>query len=324
MALFDLPLDQLRTYRPERDEPSDFDAFWQRTLDEAAAAATEPVFTAFDAALPLFEVFDVTYSGWGGDPVKAWLILPRTGDPEEPLPCVVEYLGYSRGRGMPHDHLPFAAAGWATLVMDTRGQGAARTNDLGATPDPHAGGNPAGGWWMTRGLLDPEQYYYRRVFTDAVRAVETAAAHPRIDATRIVVQGASQGGAISTAVAALRPGLLGAMIDVPFLSHFRRAVTLVDSEPYHEIVDFLKIQRGTDEQVFKTLSYFDGMHFAARATIPALYSVALMDTTCPPSTVFASYNHWAGPKEIEVYPWNDHEGGAAAQRYRVLQHLRTL
>jgi cephalosporin-C deacetylase len=323
MALFDLPLEELRTYRPEREEPADFDAFWARTLDEAEALSAEPVFAPYDAALSLFEVFDVTYSGWGGDPVRAWLILPRTGDPEQPLPCVVHYLGYTRGRGLPHDHLAFAAAGWATLVMDTRGQGAAQTDHIGATPDPHGGDNPAGGF-MARGLLDPEQYYYRRVFTDAVRAVQTVAAHPRIDPARIVVQGGSQGGAISTAVAALRPGLLAAMIDVPFLSNFRRAVTLVDSEPYHEIVDFLKIQRGTDEQVFRTLSYFDGMSFAARAGIPALYSVALMDLTCPPSTVFASYNHWAGPKQIEVYPWNDHEGGASEQRYRQLLRLRTL
>jgi cephalosporin-C deacetylase len=324
MALFDLPLTELRNYRPEREEPADFDAFWARTLAEAEAAAAEPVFTPYDAALPLFEIFDVTFSGWGGDPVRAWLILPRTADPEQPLPCVIEYLGYHKGRGVPHDHLSFAGAGWAVLVMDTRGQGAANTNDLGATPDPYAGGNPAGGRWMTRGITDPEQYYYRRVFTDAVRAVETAAAHSRIDASRIVVQGISQGGGITTAVSALRPGLLAAMIDVPFLSHFRRALTLVDSDPYHEIVEFLKIQRTAEEQVLRTLSYFDGMNFAARATIPALYSVALMDTVCPPSTVFASHNHWAGPKQIEVYPWNNHEGGAAAQRQVQLHHLRTL
>jgi len=98
----------------------------------------------------------------------------------------------------------------------------------------------------------------------------------------------------------------------------------VDSNPYHEIVDFLKIQRSTEEQVFRTLSYFDGLNFAARATIPALCSVELMDTVCPPSTVFASHNHWAGPKQIEVYPWNDHEGGAAAQRQVQLHRLRTL
>ena len=35
MALFDLPLDELRDYRSRSVEPEDFDAFWSKTLDEA-------------------------------------------------------------------------------------------------------------------------------------------------------------------------------------------------------------------------------------------------------------------------------------------------
>jgi len=33
--LFDLPLEQLITYRPSRIEPEDFDLFWSQTLAEA-------------------------------------------------------------------------------------------------------------------------------------------------------------------------------------------------------------------------------------------------------------------------------------------------
>ena len=41
----------------------------------------------------------------------------------------------------------------------------------------------------------------------------------------------------------------------------------------------------------------------------------------PPSTVFAAYNAWAGPKEIEAYEFNDHEGGEAFQQARQLAWL---
>ncbi len=34
-----------------------------------------------------------------------------------------------------------------------------------------------------------------------------------------------------------------------------------------------------------------------------------MDETCPPSTVYAAFNRYGGPKEIQEYPFNDHEGG---------------
>ena len=38
-----------------------------------------------------------------------------------------------------------------------------------------------------------------------------------------------------------------------------------------------------------------------------------MDPMCPPSTVYAARNHWAGgTADIEEYPFNEHEGGAGA------------
>ncbi|MEW2523080.1 acetylxylan esterase [Actinacidiphila alni] len=324
MALFDMPLDDLRSYLPERHEPDDFDAFWKRTLEEAAQLAQDGPATAYrpyDGGLSTVEVYDVTFSGWGGHPVAAWLIVPK-GVPG-PVPCVVQYIGYGGGRGLPHDHLVWPAGGRAAFIMDTRGQGAAGRNSAGATPDPVGGGNPQAPGFMTRGILDPATYYYRRVFTDAVRAVDAAAAHPAVDAARICVAGGSQGGGIATAVAGLRPDIAAALVDVPFLQHFRRALTLTDQDPYQEIVRFLATQRGTQEQVLRTLSYMDGLNFAARATAPALYSAALMDTTCAPSTVFAAYNHWAGEeKEITVYPWNGHEGGSTERRPEQLRWLR--
>ncbi|SFF75747.1 cephalosporin-C deacetylase [Actinacidiphila alni] len=323
MPLFDLPLDDLRLYRPARDEPDDFDAFWQRTLDEARARALPPHFEPHDAALSTVTVENCVFSGWGGHRIRAWVLLPTTAG-KGPHPCVISYLGYNNGRGMPYEHLVWPAAGWAALIMDTRGQGAVNCRTAGATPDPYGGTHAEGNGFVTRGLLDPETYYYRRVITDAVLAVDTAAAHPAIDASRLVVRGESQGGGIATAVAALYPGVRAALVDTPFLSHFRRAVILTDRNPYREIADFLATQHGAEDQAFRTLSYVDGVNFAARTDVPVLHSVGLMDATCPPSTVFAAHNHWKGPKRIKVYPWNDHEGGAAHHSEVQLRYLKTL
>ena len=63
MAFFDLPLDALREYRPERDEPADFDAFWQRTLTEARRFPLGASFVPVDIGLRLVETFDVTFNG---------------------------------------------------------------------------------------------------------------------------------------------------------------------------------------------------------------------------------------------------------------------
>jgi cephalosporin-C deacetylase len=179
---------------------------------------------------------------------------------------------------------------------------------------------------MTRGIEDPRDYYYRRVFTDAARAVRVAASHERVDAARVGVTGGSQGGGIAIAAAALNPGLVKVLMpDVPFLCDFRRATSIVDTSPYSEITSYLKTHRQSVENVFRTLSYFDGASHAARVNARSLFSVALMDNVCPPSTVFAAYNAVPSEKEIRVYAYNLHEGGGwehAVERMRFArQHL---
>jgi cephalosporin-C deacetylase len=310
MPRFDLSPAELQTYAPDVREPADFDDFWRVTLADARRWDASPEVTRADTALTLVDVFDVTFAGYGGDPVKAWLTLPAGAD--GPLPAVVEYQGYGGGRGLPGERLHWAAAGYAHLLMDTRGQGS-MWGTGGATLDPHGTG-PSSTGFMTRGIEDPATYYYRRVFTDAVRAVDALRTLPQVDADRIAVAGGSQGGGIAIAAAALSDGLVAVMPDVPFLCHFERAVGLTDSDPYQEVVRYLSVHRGADERVFDTLSYFDGVNMARRSQTPAVYSVALMDTICPPSTVYAAYNHHASPtKQIEVYTHNGHEGGLGYQ-----------
>ena len=316
MVLVDWSLDRLRDYRPDRTEPADFDLFWKDTITRARAAHTPAVFEPYDARLRTVEVFDVTFAGYDGNPVRGWFLLPRGLD--RPLPCVVQYIGYNGGRGLPLDYLGWSAAGYAHLVMDTRGQGS-KSATASATPDPDPVGAPASPGYLTRGIASPETYYYRRVVTDAVLAVDVARAHPAVDADRVVVAGHSQGGGLSIAVAGLVDGLAAALPDVPFLCHFRRAVEITDEQPYAELTAYCRTHR--DESVFDTLDYFDGVNHAARARTPALFSVALMDAICPPSTVYAAYNHWAGDKDIVVWKFNGHEGGENHQRVRQLRFL---
>jgi cephalosporin-C deacetylase len=317
MPRFDLPLTELEQYRPEVAEPHDFDEFWRRTIARSRAAGGDVSVERVATMLRTVDVWDVTFPGFAGDPIKAWYLRPAGA--EGLLPVVVEFIGYGGGRGLPVDRLAWSAAGYAHLVMDTRGQGSGWGSG-GETPDPHGAGAAAPGF-MTRGIDSPVDHYYRRVFTDAVRAVDAARRLPGADADRVAVTGGSQGGGIALAAAGLCSDLVAVMPDVPFLCHFERPVGLTDRDPYNEIVRYLAVHRGAEERVFRTLSYLDGVNFAARASAPALFSTALMDLTCPPSTVFAAYNAYAGPREIDVFPHNDHEGGQAYQLTRQVAWL---
>ena len=321
MAFFDMPLEQLEVYKPTREEQPDFDAFWADTLAQARQYDLNVVFERVDYGLKLVETYDVTFSGYGGQPIKGWFLLPaqRSGK----LPCVVEYIGYSGGRGFPTNWLTWSNVGYAHLVMDTRGQGWSTSNH-GATADLPDGANPFAPGFMTQGILDPRTYYYRRVFTDAVRAVEAAQSHPDVDGDRIAATGGSQGGGITIAAAGLNPAIKAIMADVPFLCHYRRAISITDSSPYSEIVTYFKGHRDHIDTSLRTLSYFDGVNLAARTSAKALFSVALMDMICPPSTIYAAYNQLAGEKSIKVYPYNGHEGGGPFQTVEKIKFLTEL
>lgn len=315
--LTDLSPDQLATYRSTQTAPAGFDDFWAGTLAEAAEHDIEVRLSEVPTGLRTISTYDVTFRGYAGQDVRAWLRVPAhaTG----PLPTVVQYVGYGGGRGHALQNLLWASAGFAHLQMDTRGQGAGWS--LGVTPD-QAPSSPQVPGVMTRGILDPATYYYRRMFTDAVRAVDAARSLDAVDNSRIAVLGGSQGGGNALAVAGLRSDLAAVVAFVPFLCDFPRALAVTESYPYKEIIDYLMVHRTEVEPVHRTLQFFDGVTFASRATAPALFSAALRDTVCPPSTVYGAYHQYGGEKEIEVWPYNGHEGGGILDEERALAFLR--
>jgi len=314
-----MPIEEQRRYRPALTEPDDFDAFWAGTLDESRALGEghrlEPVSTPFTAV----EVEDLVFPGFGGEPVRAWVTRPAGAAGR--LPVVVEYLGYTHGRGLPGQRLFWPSTGVVHVLMDARGQGSvARTP--GSTPDPH-GSEPSTGAFVTKGIGSPQTYYYRRLFTDAVRLIDAVRALPFADPERIAVTGHSQGGATAVAVAGLVDGLSATMPDAPFLADLQRLVQRTPAGPILELTTYLATHRDAVEATFRTLNYFDIVHFARRATSPALFSVAFMDTIVLPSTVYAAFNHYAhADREMAEYPYNGHEAGELRHQYRQHDWLR--
>ena len=320
MALFDLPLAELETYRPTVRKPPDFDHFWATTLAEAGKH--DPLVDATPTAtgLSLVDTWDVTFTGFAGHPVKAWYSRPAdTGG--RPLPAVVEYTGYGRGRGLPIERLLWPAAGYAHLLVDTRGQGS-QYGSGGDTPDP-IGSAPSVPGFLTRGITNPGTAYLRRLLTDAARAVDAVAALPDVDDTRVAAVGNSQGGGLAVAAAGLNPVVSALLASSPLLCHVERAIGITDAHPYAEVVQYLAVHRTSTTTVLNSLSYFDAVNFAPRTTAPALFATGLRDTVCPPSGVFAAYNSLGTEdKTIDVYPFNHHEGGEAHHNAHQLAWLR--
>ncbi len=297
MPSIDMPLEELWDYRPELTQENDFDDFWSGTLEESRALpangrATRVAYPADDV-----ELLEVELPAFGGGTVFCQLMKPTGGTN---LPAVVFYHGYSGTGPTPFGLLPWACQGFAVMGVDCRGQGGRSTD--GAT---YPGGHRPG--FMTQGIEQPSRYYYRYVYADCVRAFDWLAGQDFVDADRMAVTGISQGGGLTLAVAALsgRPKL--AIPEVPFLCHFRRSVDITPIGPYREIADWIRTRPETAEQTWRTLSYFDAMNLADRIRCKTIVTVGLWDDICPPSGIFAMYNHIQAEKEIAVCEFMGHE-----------------
>lgn len=317
MSHFDLPLHELQDYHPPQTKQPDFEQFW---LDTLAQAAQQPPELHLEPLLLPYKgvhIFRAIYTSWGGAQIVGIYLLPEVSGS---CPGLVLYHGYGSARPDAFELLSWTSQGYAVLAIDVRGQ-SGESSDMSRYPGGHAPG------YLTMGIGSPASYYYRGAYLDAMRAVEVLASRPEIDPGRIAISGRSQGGALSLATAALcalvgRVPIRAAVAEVPFLCHFERAATLVDTEPYREIGRYCRQSEADAGHVFRTLSYFDCMNLSSLITAPTLVTVGLMDDICPPSTVFATYNYINAPKEMFVAYFGEHETfpGVPEARIRWLEN----
>ena len=314
------PLELLEKYRPALTKAPDFESFWHETLSTYLVADPHPTLTPVTSTITEIAIWDVTIPGYNQDPIKGWFLSPK--NLTAPKPVIVIYEGYGGGRGNYNEWLFWANCGYPTLVMDTRGQGGGHRR--GDTPDGAYPRGSSSSGFMTMGIQSKDDYYYRRVYSDAVAFVRAAKHLPGVDSSRIVTTGGSQGGAIALAAASLAPEVFATMPDVPFLSHIHRAIELTDAYPYQEIVNYCRIHRSDAKQALETLTYFDCMNLVTMAKAEALISLGMHDPICPPDTIFAMRNHYAGKRTTKIWEFNMHEGGSSDQNLLQAQWLSEL
>jgi cephalosporin-C deacetylase len=316
MPSIDWPIEKLREYKPALYREADFETFWNETKMAAVKQPLNGELIPFSLPAHGVDFFAIRFDGFAGSPddrpgrIGGWYARPRLSSK---VPAVMFYHGYS-GRGVrPIDMIALASQGIATMSMDTRGQ-TGESSDLSAAEGGHFIG------YMTKGILNPRQYYYRYVYADAIRALEFLASREEVDVSRIAVTGGSQGGAIALAASALSDRPILSLPDIPFLCDFRRAIDITPNNPYPEIVRYIKQNPTTYDRVIQTLSYFDNMNLAPWIKCKTIICNGLWDDVCPPSTIFAAYNHITAPKQMEVYRFHGHE---TPYEHRELQY-RTI
>lgn len=170
------------------------------------------------------------------------------------------------------------------------------------------------GYWNTN-LDDPDRNAYKRIVTGAVRGVDMIASLDEWDGKTLGVTGASQGGFLSLAVAALdkRVTFLGAIHDA-MCDYEAELHGVAGGWPHY----FYKAEGkfGLAEKEVKLTEvekarvagarYYDGVNFARRITVPAWFSFGYNDEVVPPTSAYGLYNTIQAPKSLSVYQMTGH------------------
>jgi cephalosporin-C deacetylase len=304
MPLLDLSPAELQTYAGRNPRPGDFDAYWERGLAEMRATDPCVRVEAHDLPTNFAECLHLTFTGVGGAQIYAKLLRPRKLD--QPAPALLMFHGYSGNSGDWNDKLAHVANGTIVLAMDCRGQGG-RSEDAGAVR-----GNTQSGH-IIRGLDDePDRLLFRQVFLDTAMLARIALEMPEVDPARVWTSGASQGGGLSLACAALEPRVSKAVAWYPFLCDYQRVWEMDQAaNAYAELRSYFRLfdpRHEREAEVFEKLGYIDVQHLAPRVRAHVLMAVGLMDAVTPPSTQYAAYNKLQCPKNAVHYPDFGHEG----------------
>ncbi len=307
MPLVDKPLPELYDYLGRNPRPEDFDAYWAAALRELDATDPRPELRPN----PLLntakvECFDLLFTGVGGARVYAKYLRPKNQPPGLRHPAVLQFHGYSGHSGDWLDKFGWPAEGFCYAAMDCRGQGG-RSEDTGQVKGTTLRGH------IIRGLDDPDprKLAFRQIFLDTAQLARVVMGFAEVDAGRVGCFGASQGGALSLACAALEPRIKRAAPVFPFLCDYQRVWELdMAREAYEELRLFFRSFDPRHERVkeiFTKLGYIDCQHLAGRVRAEVLMFTGLMDTICPPSSQFAAYNKITAKKDIVIYPDFTHE-----------------
>ena len=270
--------------------PADFDAFWASRKAELAKVAVAPVLTPVKSAIPEVEAFDLQ-APCVGAPVSGYLARPK-GAADKSLPIILTV----HGAGVRGSSLG-GAVSWASkgfLAMDINAHGLPNGRPESYYAEQNAGALKD---YRYQGRESREKSYFTGMFLRLVRALDVLVARPEWNGRHVVVYGSSQGGYQAIVASGLdaRVTFYAAGVSAG-CDHTGMLVNRIAGWPKFVALD----PSGKPEPAsLETSRYIDAVNFASRSKAAGCaLTVGFIDTTCPPTSVYAAYNNINVPKAI--------------------------
>lgn len=285
--------------KPSTPCPEDFDAFWQAKLDDLAKVPAAPVLQKADSGREGVDYALITMNNIRGSHIYGQIAKPAK-EGKFPAYLQLQWAGvYPLSKGWVVDR---ANEGWLAMNI--------QAHDLPVTTQPEVffkhQSDGALKDYAKIGNEDRETSYFLRMYLSCYRAAEYLTTRDDWDGRIFVVTGGSQGGLQTIVTAALHPKVTAAIASVP--AGCDHTGPDAGRAPGWPMWNLWNAKEKDPAKVKEASRYFDVVNFAARVKCPVLIGAGGIDTTCPPSGVFAMYNQLNVPKEMIFMPLADHMG----------------
>ncbi len=275
--------------QPTTTLPADFTAFWENAKAENAKIPLDPIVTLLtDRCTDKVNVYQVGIQNYRlGGRIYGTLCVPTAPGK---YPAVLKVPGAGiRPYGA---DVTSAAKGLIILEIGIHGIPVNMPNNAYTELDRGA----LSGYPFSN-LDNRDDYYYKRVYLGCVRAVDYIFSMPEFDGKNIIVNGGSQGGALSIVTAGLDPRIKGLAAFYPALS---------------DLTGYLNGRAGGWPHMFRNADkkdpivvkkienskYYDVVNFARQIKVQGFYSFGYNDMVCPPTSMYSAYNVITAPKEL--------------------------
>ena len=293
--------------KPYTKNPTDFDAFWQNTIEKARKEVSVERLAVSkkkvdDYCTDETDMYLLKLKTDGRHSVYGYLSMPKANSqkPNAKYPVVL----CPPGAGVktikePMRNLYYAKNGFIRLEMDIHGLNPEMTaeqfKEISSAFDHENG-------YLCNGLDDKDNYYMKHVYVACIRALDYLCSLPEWDGKNVFVQGGSQGGALSLITAGLDPRVTACVANHPALSDMAGYLDNRAGGYPH----FNKMNKMLTPAKIETMAYYDVVNFARRITCPVYLTWGYNDNVCPPTTSYIVWNMITAPKESLITPINEH------------------
>lgn len=273
--------------QPVTQQPADFHEFWDKAIADARKWDLEPMMTLMpEKCTPKVNVYHVSWanSGWES---RMYGILTVPAAPGK-YPAILKLpgagvRGYNGDIGHTEKGVMILEIGIHGIPVNLPAEVYTRLYN-GALKGYHS-----------FNLDDRDRFYYKRVITGCVRAIDFIEQLPEYNGC-LATFGGSQGGGLSVIVAGIDKRV-GALVSYyPAMSDMAGYTAGRAGGWPHTMKD----KRFHTPEIVNTLSYYDVSSFAREISVPGFYTFGYNDMVCPPTTTYSVYNVIDAPKQLKV------------------------